>query len=108
MIDLKKVSEMLGVCELTVKEWTKEGKIKCTYIDNEMFFNPNDIEDFINKTKIKLITPDHQMDELKEFLDNGFYSAEGDKSMDNILNSYCKKNDVLSPEEIEKLFNKGF
>lgn len=113
MIGLKKVSEMLGVCELTVREWVHEGKIKCTYLDNEMLFNADDVDEFIRETKIKLITPDHQMDEIMKFLDKDFSSIERsncfvtNKNTDTILNSYCEKNDVLTPDEIERLFNES-
>lgn len=106
MITLKETCSILGIGEYTLKRWVEEEKIKCTYIEKEMYFEEKEVNNFIEKTKIKLIKPQDYFD----ILDNNL-SLDGDEikidvsslDIDSFLSYMSEKNKTLNSEDISKL-----
>ncbi|HOO74421.1 MAG TPA: helix-turn-helix domain-containing protein [Tepiditoga sp.] len=112
MTDIKTTASMLGISEFTLSEWVKDKKIKSIKINEELFFTEEDIKDFIEKTGIKLITPESHKESFDSFFKTDIKDQviiNSDLSSDEQINEFLKKlnneNSTLSPEEIEKIKN---
>ena len=112
MILLKETAQVLGVGEHTLKRWVDEKKIKCTYLEEEMFFEEKDVDDFIEKTGVKLIKPESHtkalIRELKmdEIGDRGIIDIKNSQlDIDKFLSEMNIENKTLDDKKINKLFD---
>lgn len=86
MISLKETAQILGIGEYTLKRWVDEKKIKCIYVEENIFFKQKDVDEFIEKTGIKLVKPQSYTEAL-----------------DMLHIEMSIKNNTLSDEKIKKL-----
>ena len=112
MISLKETTQILGIGEHTLKRWVDEGRIKCIYVDEEMYFEEKEVNTFTEKTGIRLIKPEDHTEALMkelEFIETEnknifkFKFTGSDFNLDKLLSSLSAKNKTLSSEKIEKL-----
>lgn len=88
MLNLDEIGKILGVSRYTAKVWADEGKIKYSLIDGEFVFNKEDVDDFVKRTNIKYVKPENPFKDYEEK-----------------MNKYYKENDIMNPNDIEKLIN---
>lgn len=111
MISTKKASEMLGICEITLEEWVKDKKIKCTYVGEDMYFKLEDVNSFIERTGIKLVTPDIDLQDLRKIFDVEFDDkgnkivTDSNMNIQKLLSEQSKKNNTLNSDEIKDIIN---
>lgn len=60
-LKVKDVADLLNVSEKTIHKWLKEGEIPYYQINQQVFFNRNQIEDWLMKQKILDTSPDRSV-----------------------------------------------
>jgi len=109
MIGAKETAERLGIGVGTLRDWVLKGKIKCTFIEEEMWFESEDVNKFIEETGIKLLTPEASMNAVMKKLrleateKNGSLIADSHIEMTKFRLEQSKKNKTLNSEEIKEL-----
>ncbi|GEM_PF-2692381 len=110
MISVKETTQILGIGEHTLKRWVDEGRIKCIYVDEEMYFEEKEVNIFTEKTGIKLIKPKVNIEvlmqelELVEIENKNIIKIKGSESnIDKIISYLSTENKVLSSEKIAEL-----
>lgn len=88
MLNLDEVGKILGVSRYTAKAWAEEGRIKYSVVDGEIHFTQEDVDDFIKRTNIKYVKPE---DPFKDYEEK--------------MKKYCKDNDIMNTNDIERLIN---
>lgn len=113
MMKLSEACKIIGVGENTVKEWGSLGRIKIDEVNGEFFVKEEELDRFIEKFKVKLVTPeDHKEVLMKTISDlNGgqkIYKDEvNKKDIEGFLNSFKERENILSEEEIQKLIQEN-
>ncbi len=102
----------LGVSENTLIEWGKLGRIKIINKNNRTFITKEDLDKFIEDYKVKLVTPEQHGQILNSLIsnnngDNIYIEKISIEKLDGLIGEFRKENDLLSPEEIEKLIQEN-
>lgn len=96
MRSVQETAKILGIGEQTLQDWVNQGRISSVLENDTLFFTEENINDFISKYKIKLISPEQLTDKGRKF--------NSDAGLD--LDEYYKENYILAPDEIAKLIDK--
>lgn len=64
---VKELAEMLKIQELTLRRWCKDKKITHYRINREIRFSKEDIEEYLNKSKV--LAEDKKKDKKKEVIE---------------------------------------
>ncbi|BBE29892.1 hypothetical protein OSSY52_00330 [Tepiditoga spiralis] len=103
------VAKITGVSSYMVLKWVSEDKLKTVFKDNETFISEESLNEFQKNTNIKLLKPSESMKIFSMNKPNNKsenkQNTKNKKGVLELLEEYRKENNVMSPEEIESLFN---
>ena len=105
LLTLKQAAELSGVSEYTIKEWISRGILKSTTHNNATYISEENLKAFQEQTHVKLLKPGDPI-KLPYAGQNQFLKTDMDeKDISKLLDEYRKENNVMSLEEIKKLFD---